>query len=82
MILRGINFGKVWGASGVQGFYGEGYWYHKYLKPFGLDFEGMTFVSKTVTRYQRIGNMQLKNERPARLFPDCIKAYGTYLVLY
>src|SRR3989344_7751324 len=38
MKLRGIEFGRVWGASGVLGFFGEGYWFHPYLKRFGLDF--------------------------------------------
>lgn len=76
MILRGIDFGMVWGASGVQGFTGEGYWYHKYLKFFGLDFAGMTLVTKTVTRYPRIGNIKLNdNWQPLELFPETIKIY-------
>lgn len=73
MKLRGIDFGHVLGASGGQGFFGEGYWFHKYLKPFGLDFEGMTFVAKTTTFDPRTGNMALDEDlTPKHLFPNCI----------
>jgi len=73
MKLRGIDFGCVLGASGIQGFFGEGYWFHKYLKPFGLDFNGMTFVAKTTTLNRRSGNMDLKKDlTPKKYFPKCI----------
>ena len=73
MKLKGIEFGKVLGASGVQGFFGEGYWFHKYLKPFGLDFRNMTFVAKTTTLNQRDGNMPLRgNFTPREWMPKCI----------
>lgn len=73
MKLRGIDFGHVLGASGVQGFFGEGYWFHEYLKPFGLDFEGMTFVAKTTTFESRTGNMELEEDlSPKHPFPNCI----------
>ncbi|HEY4514698.1 MAG TPA: hypothetical protein VJJ22_00895 [Candidatus Paceibacterota bacterium] len=76
MNLRGIEFGRVWGASGVQGFFGEGYWYHKWLKPFGLDFHGATFVAKTTTLKARAGNMPLRKDwTPRELLPRCIKVY-------
>lgn len=72
MKLRGINFGNVLGASGVQGFFGEGYWFHKL--PFGADFNGMTFVSKTATLQPRKGNMPLnENYTPKHFFPSCVK---------
>jgi dihydroorotate dehydrogenase len=61
MKLHGIDFGNVFGASGVQGFFGEGYWFHKLWKPFGLDFSGMTFVAKTATLLPRKGNMPFTN---------------------
>jgi len=61
MKLRGIDFGNVLGASGAQGFFGEGYWLHKLWKPFGLDFDGMTFVAKTATLLPRKGNMPFTN---------------------
>ncbi len=67
MELRGVDFGHVLGASGVEGFFGEGYWYHKYARPFGMNFDGMTFVSKTTTLHARAGNTS-GNER----FPNCI----------
>jgi len=69
--IRGIDFGPVWGASGIQGFFGEGYWFHK-LVP-GLNFKGMTFVAKTTTLHARQGNMPLKSSlRPQSLFPSCV----------
>ena len=76
MILRGIDFGPICAASGVQGFFGEGYWYHRILKPFGLDFGGCTFVAKTATLKPRKGNMPLRLDyTPAELKPSCIKVY-------
>lgn len=74
MKLRGVDFGNVLGASGVQGFFGEGYWFHKVLSPFGLNFAGMTFVAKTATLLPRKGNMPLtRYYTPRQLFPRCIK---------
>ncbi|HTK60225.1 MAG TPA: HisA/HisF-related TIM barrel protein [Candidatus Baltobacteraceae bacterium] len=74
MILRGIDFGPVWDASGVRGFFGEGYWYHRWLKPFGLSFKGSTFVAKTTTLAPRKGNMEMRSDgfKPKRFLPDCI----------
>lgn len=75
MKLRGIEFGNVLGASGVQGFFGEGYWFHHPWKPFGLDFTNMTFVSKTTTLFSRKGNMPLKADyTPKHLLPSCVTA--------
>lgn len=68
MILRGVDYGPICGASGVQGFMGEGYGWHQYGKLVGLDFTGMTFVAKTVTWHARKGNMDEK------LIPSCIIA--------
>jgi dihydroorotate dehydrogenase len=75
MILRGIDFGNVLGASGVQGNFGEGYLFHKPLKAVGLlDFTGMTLVTKTTSLLSRRGNMPLtRNYTPKELFPACIK---------
>lgn len=73
MVLRGIDFGHVLGASGVQGFFGEGYWFHN-LPVFGADFRGMTFVAKTATLLSRAGNMPLTQDfRPRSPLPACIK---------
>ena len=75
MKLRGIDFGNVLGASGVQGFLGEGYWFHKMWHLFGLNFDGMTFVAKTATLLPRKGNMPLtRHYTPRQLFPRCVKA--------
>ncbi len=74
MELRGIDFGNVLGASGVQGFFGEGYWFHGLGHLVGLNFRGVTFVSKTATLFARRGNMPLgQDHRPRRLFPDCVE---------
>ncbi|MBM3205153.1 hypothetical protein FJZ48_04245 [Candidatus Uhrbacteria bacterium] len=75
MKLRGIDFGHVLGASGVQGFFGEGYWFHHLWHLFGLNFNGMTFVAKTTTLLPRKGNLPLtRHYTPAVLFPGCVKA--------
>ena len=50
MRLRNIDFGPVFGASGVQGFFGEGYLHHKFLRFLGLNFDGCTFVAKTTIK--------------------------------
>jgi len=74
MILRGIEFGNVLGASGVQGFFGEGYWFHRLFKPW-CDLNRITFVSKTATLEPRAGNMRLtKNYTPKYLFPRSVRA--------
>lgn len=75
MKLKGIDFGNILGASGVQGFYREGYWYHvPYSWFLRLSFAGMTFVAKTVTLNSNKGNMPLQdNYQPREYVPDCIK---------
>ncbi|MEK7479211.1 MAG: hypothetical protein AAB634_01600 [Patescibacteria group bacterium] len=66
-------FGKVWNASGVTNFFGEGYPFHGVAKPFGLDFTGSTFVAKTATLLPRTGNMPLrKNLMPREILPKSI----------
>jgi dihydroorotate dehydrogenase len=77
MKLRGIEFGNILGASGVQGFFGDPddpeYWFHRALW-FWLHFSGMTFVSKSATLVPRAGNMKLtRRYKPKSFFPDCIK---------
>jgi len=76
MKLRNVEFGPVLDASGVRGFFGEGYPYHRLVKPFGLNFEGSTFVAKTTTLSPRTGNMPLKKDgiTPHDLFPSCVVA--------
>ena len=77
MRLRGKNFGPILDASGVQGFHGEGYWYHRYLRPVGLDFTGCGFLSKTSTLPPNKGNMPMREDgvTPIELFPKCVKVY-------
>lgn len=75
MKLRGIDFGQVLGASGVQGFFGEGYSHHQWLEfvP-GFSFRDMTFVAKTTTLAPRKGNMPLRADgiTPRDFKPQCI----------
>lgn len=74
LILRGIHFDPVFQASGATNFYGQGWWYHKLLAPFGLRFTHTTFVSKTTTLLPRAGNMKLKADgvTPKEWFPKCV----------
>ncbi len=75
MKLRGIDFGNVLGASGMQGFFGEGYWFHKIWSRFGLDLKDVTFVAKTATLLPCRGNMTLtRHYAPRNPFPGCVKA--------
>lgn len=74
MKLQGIDFGNILGASGVQGFFGEGYWFHRIYKALGMDLSTMTFVSKTATAHPVRGNMPLtKHYTPRQFLPDCIR---------
>lgn len=77
MILRGIDFGPVLNASGTSGFFDEKYWYYKYLRFLGLNFNGCTFVAKTTTLEKNNGNLPLKKDgiTPRDWFPECIKIY-------
>ena len=71
-------FGPVWGASGVQGFFGEGYWFHRLPWPFGSpSFDGCTFVAKTTTLEYRAGNTPLTTDciTPRDWFPRSVKVY-------
>src|SRR5208282_391343 len=71
--LRGIDFGNVFNASGARGFHGEGYWFHRLWRPFGLDYAGSTFVAKTTTLMPRMGNMPIdESGKPVGMLPDCI----------
>jgi dihydroorotate dehydrogenase len=73
VILNGIDFGPIWGASGVQGFFGEGYPIHRRWGPLGPRFDGMTFVAKTTTLHERAGNMPLRvDHTPKELLPRCV----------
>lgn len=75
MRLRGIDFGSVMNASGARNFFGQGYWFHHWLRPMGLSFENSTFVAKTTPLDPRKGNMATKHDdgmTPNKLFPDCI----------
>jgi dihydroorotate dehydrogenase (NAD+) catalytic subunit len=73
MKLRGVEWGHVMNASGARGFASEGYWFHEFLGPMGLRYDGSTFVTKTTTLMKRSGNMWLDDDhQPLALLPDCI----------
>ncbi|MBM3272263.1 hypothetical protein FJY94_03250 [Candidatus Kaiserbacteria bacterium] len=76
MNLRGIELGPMQGFSGVQGFFGHGYPFHR-IWTFSrwFDFTGMTEVGKTMTMPPTEGNMPLSDEypfEPQEWFPRCI----------
>jgi len=75
MRLRNIYFGPALDASGAEGFFGEGYRYHKFSPLIGPNFKGCTFVAKTVTLNSRKGNLLLKKDGITfkELKPKCIK---------
>jgi dihydroorotate dehydrogenase len=74
MRLRNIDFLPVYNAAGAQGFFGEGYPYHKYWRFLGLTYRHCGFVSKTTTLDPRPGNMPLQVDgiTPRDWRPDCI----------
>lgn len=75
MRLRGTDFGHVLSASGVMGFFGEGYPFHRFLAPFGLGFRGCTLVARTTTLNPRLGNLLARKDglTALELKPKCIK---------
>jgi len=73
MRMRGVEWGRVFNASGARGFRGEGYWFHDLWRHLGLRWEGSTLVTKTTTLLPRAGNMPLNDDQqPKALLPDCI----------
>lgn len=76
IVLRGIDFGCVFTASGTLNFFGNGWPYHwLYKKLFqGFNFTGAAFISKTTSLEPRQGNMPLDYRfQPKEFFPDCVK---------
>lgn len=74
MKLRRVGFSSVFNAAGAQGFFGEGYPYHRLWKRLGLTFKGCGFGAKTTTLNTRAGNMPLKSDglTPQEWKPKCI----------
>ncbi len=76
-IIKNIDFGPIWGMSGVQNFFGEGFPFHKICRnlfPTRFTFQGVTFVAKTTTLFPRAGNMPTKKDgiTPRERKPTCI----------
>ncbi len=74
MQLRGLSFRPVFNAAGAQGFFGEGYPYHRWWKLLGLTFRRCGFIAKTTTLHPRVGNMPLKGDgiTPQEWKPQCV----------
>lgn len=71
--LRGIEFGNLFCAPGALGFNGEGYGYHSFARKLGMNWNGFTFVAKTVTANPNLGNMPLGPDfRPRELMPRSV----------
>ena len=75
--LRNISFGPCWDASGVRGWFGEGYWFHRLpLMKTWLKMDGSTRVAKTTTLNANSGNMPIESFYsmfgPKEYFPRCI----------
>lgn len=70
------DFGPCWQAPGVQGWLGEGYWYHDLAGVRQmLNFKGSTRVAKTTTLGPNKGNMPVEDKcpwQPISRFPECI----------
>ncbi len=78
MILRGMDFGHVFTASGTRNFFTkDGWWYRGPWSWVGLDFRRTTFIAKTTTLHARAGNMTLRADRvtPCEWRPRCIRTY-------
>lgn len=75
MKIGGVEYGPIFCAAGALGFYGEGQWFHLYLKPFGLNFDNATFITSTITCNPNKGNMprDKKTFKPIEKKPKCIK---------
>lgn len=79
MRLRGVPFSKVLTASGARNFFGEGWWYARVLRLFGVTPRYLdshtTFVAKTTTLHPRAGNMPLRpgSTQPIERIPQCIR---------
>ncbi|KND51365.1 MAG: hypothetical protein ABA06_03585 [Parcubacteria bacterium C7867-001] len=68
-------FGPVWVGSGTLGFFGEGYWYHRFVP--NLSFKRATFVAKTTSVAPKAGGMPLTERfTPKELFPRSIVLRG------
>ncbi len=74
LVLRGIEFPRVFQMSGVTNFFGEGYPFHRVWKQVGMDWSGTTFVAKTTTLKAREGNMPRREDglTPKEWKPRCI----------
>jgi dihydroorotate dehydrogenase len=74
MKIGAMEVKPAWSASGAQGFFGEGYWYHKITAVFGMWFLFTSFVAKTSTLLKRSGNMLLGNDgiTATEWIPRCV----------
>jgi dihydroorotate dehydrogenase len=70
-----VEYGNVFNTSGARNIDGSGWPHHKFIP--GLSWEGSTFVARTVTANENLGNMPMKKDgrTPHELLPKCIKVY-------
>ena len=70
VMIKDVNFGRIFCGAGAMGVYGEGYWFHYILRIFFLiNFNSITLVTKTLTFHPIEGNLN------NRFKPKCIKVY-------
>ena len=62
MRLRDITFKRVLCASGTRGFFGEGYWFHRWIPVLEKGLSETALVTKTATLCPRTGNMPLNDD--------------------
>jgi dihydroorotate dehydrogenase len=77
----GDVFGPIFCATGSQGFFGEGYPFHRYWRYAGMTWQGVGLAGKTLTvdsrrgkEFGEAGNMPLQKDgtTPVELFPKSI----------
>ncbi|MCX6755566.1 MAG: hypothetical protein NT068_03485 [Candidatus Nomurabacteria bacterium] len=66
--IHGVPFEVIWGEAGLLNFYGQGWPYHKILDKLGINFDGLTFVSKTTTLEAHKSNIKLKDDLMPKKF--------------
>jgi len=78
MKIKNIEFSNIFCASGSLNFFGQGWWYHYFLKLifglFGFNLKGISLKTKTTPFLKRNGNLKLNRFfQPKFLFSNCVK---------
>ncbi|QFR38735.1 hypothetical protein A9Q91_00685 [Candidatus Gracilibacteria bacterium 28_42_T64] len=74
MRIGNLDFPRVICAPGTFGFFGEGYPFHKLLQFVPGYSSDIAFAAKTVTAYERKGNMPMRKDHitPLHILPKCV----------